>query len=77
MPKAQSNIGTEQHLDVCVPERETQEIAGRSHAELATVLQKGLSIPGSSVLCVMNIHAVEREKELLSSLRSNQNLRRL
>lgn len=72
MRKAESNIGTEHRLNVCIPERKTWEIAGRSHVEHAAVLQKGLSTPGSRVLCVMNLHAAEREKELLSSLRSNQ-----
>jgi hypothetical protein len=71
MHKAESSIGTEQRLNVWIPERETQEIGGRSHAELA-VLQKGLSTPGPRVLCVMNLHAAGREKELLFSLRSNQ-----
>ncbi len=77
MPKAPSNIGTEQRLDVRVPERETQEIAGRSHAELAVVLERGLSIPGRRVLSVMNLHAWGRERELLSPLRSNQKSGRL
>ena len=72
MHKAESSIGTEQCLNVCIPEGETQGIGGRSHAECAVVLQKGLSTPGPRVLCVMNLHATEREKELLSSLRSNQ-----
>jgi hypothetical protein len=76
MRKAESNIGTEHRLDVCIPERKTWEIAGRSHVGHAAVLQKGLSTPGSRVLCVMNLH-VEREKELLSSLRSNQKSRSL
>jgi hypothetical protein len=77
MPRAQSNIGTEQRQDVCVLERETQEIAGRSHAEHSLVLQKCLSIPVRCVQCVMNLHAWGREKELLSSMRSNQKSRRL
>jgi hypothetical protein len=77
MPEAQSNIGTEQRLDVCVLERETQEIAGRSHAVPAAILQECLSISGQRVQCVMNLHAWGREKEPLSSMRSNQKFRRL
>jgi hypothetical protein len=72
MHKAESSIGTELCLNVCIPERETQEFGGRSHAGHGVVLQKGLSTPGPRVLCVMNLHATGREKELLSSLRSIQ-----
>jgi hypothetical protein len=77
MPQAQSNIGTDQRLDVCILERKTKAIAGRSHAEHSLVLRKCLSIPERRVQCVINLHAWGREKEPLSSTRSIQKFRRL
>jgi hypothetical protein len=67
MQKAESNIGTEQRLDVCIREKKLRRCRTFSRG----------SIPGRRVLCVMNLHAAGREKELLSSLRSNQKFRRL
>jgi len=40
MPGAQSNIGIEQRLDVCIFEGETQEIEGHSRTVFTALYQK-------------------------------------
>jgi hypothetical protein len=62
MPEAQSNIGIEQRLDICILEREIQEIAGRSHALPAVDLLKCFSISVRRVQCVKKSSCVGKRK---------------
>jgi hypothetical protein len=61
MQTAGSNIGTEQRLDVCILEKETREMQDVLMRSVPS-FQKGLSIHGRRVLCVMNLLAAGRER---------------